>query len=46
MSKEKIDVHSYTYAKFDRLNRFLAGFDKIENSTDEDISTQISGGIK
>ena len=46
MSKGKIDVRSYTRAKFDRLNRFLAGFDKIENSTDEDISTLISGGIK
>ena len=46
MSKGKIDARSYTRAKFDRLNRFLAGFDKIENSTDEDISTQISGGIK
>ena len=26
------DVQSYTYAKFDRLNKFLTGFDKIENS--------------
>lgn len=27
-----IDIQSYTFNKFDRLNKFLAGFDKIENS--------------
>lgn len=31
MSEGKIDVRSYTYAKFDRLNKFLAGADKMEN---------------
>lgn len=28
----QFEVQSYTYAKFDRLNKFLTGFDKIENS--------------
>lgn len=28
----EINIQSYTFTKFDRLNRFLAGFDKIENS--------------
>lgn len=28
----EIDIQSYTFNKFDRLNKFLAGFDKIENS--------------
>ena len=32
MREGQLDVRSYTYAKFDRLNRFLTGFDKIENS--------------
>lgn len=28
----KIHIQPYTFDKFDRLNKFLAGFDKIENS--------------
>lgn len=28
----EIDIQSYTFNKFDRLNKFLAGFDKIDNS--------------
>lgn len=32
--KGEIDIQSYTFTKFDRLNKFLAGFDKIENSTE------------
>lgn len=31
----EIDVRGYTYEKFNRLNKFLTGFDKIENSMDE-----------
>ncbi|MBQ8175391.1 MAG: hypothetical protein IJ009_08340 [Clostridia bacterium] len=34
MREGQLDVRSYTYAKFDRLNRFLTGFDKIENSSE------------
>ena len=30
--KEQLDVQSYNYVKFNRLNKFLTGFDKIENS--------------
>ena len=29
----EIDIQSYTFTKFDRLNKFLAGFDKIDNCT-------------
>lgn len=35
MRDNAIDVRAYTFEKFDRLNKFLAGFDKIENFTDE-----------
>lgn len=31
----ELDVRGYTYEKFNRLNKFLAGFDKIENTRDE-----------
>lgn len=46
MSKGKIDVRTYTYEKFDRLNRFLAGFDKVEISTDEDKSNDVIGNTR
>ena len=29
----RLDVQSYKHAKFDRLNRFLVGFDKIEKAS-------------
>ena len=28
----EIDVRGYTYEKFNRLNKFLSGFDKVENA--------------
>ena len=31
----ELDVRRYTYEKFNRLNKFLTGFDKIENVMDE-----------
>jgi len=33
---DAIDVRYYTYAKFERLNSFLVGIDKIEASTSEE----------
>lgn len=30
-----LDVRLYTFEKFERLNKFLSGFDKMENSTTE-----------
>lgn len=35
VSDGAIDVRNYTYAKFERLNAFLSGFDKIENTVEE-----------
>lgn len=35
MGGQAIDVRSYTFEKFERLNKFLSGFDKIESSMDE-----------
>lgn len=35
MGGQAIDVRSYTVEKFERLNKFLSGFDKIESSMDE-----------
>lgn len=35
MDGQAIDVRSYTFEKFERLNKFLSGFDKIESSMDE-----------
>lgn len=35
LRKGKIDARSYTFSKFDRLNKFLTRFDKIENSADD-----------
>ena len=35
MDGKAIDVRSYTFEKFERLNKFLSGFDKIESSMDK-----------
>lgn len=35
VSNGAIDVRNYTFAKFERLNAFLSGFDKIENTVEE-----------
>ena len=35
VDRQEIDVRSYTFEKFERLNKFLSGFDKIESSMDE-----------
>lgn len=35
MGGQAIDVRSYTFEKFERLNKFLSGFDIIESSMDE-----------
>jgi hypothetical protein len=45
MREAQLDVRSYTYAKFDRLNRFLTGFDKIENSAEPVASIKYFASI-